>query len=255
MAEPAHCSSPSSATARADAATSLALDGHVHLQADMPFARIAANFAAAAPDCVPICMIVECAGIDRFAELTHDMEPWGEEGLHDPSTGLHFIAGRQVVSSEGLEVLLLGTRDQSLEKEPAARVIECGHASGAAVCLPWGFGKWLGARRRLVRHLQTQFADMIMLGDITNRPAFWPEPLFAGANILRGSDNLPLAGSGDSVALFGSRLDSAAPISSARDVISLLRQSHPKVEHYGKRKRTLPIVAEQLRLRLSAGAG
>ena len=220
----------------------------------MPWEQVAANFAAACAGFLHVCLVVESAGIDRFAELEAKFEPWGELGLKDPATGLHFVAGRQVVSSEGLEILHIGSRDQSLEGLPADRVIATGLDRGTAVCLPWGFGKWLGQRRRLAIELHARLSHQIMLGDITNRPAFWREPMFDGERVLRGSDNLPMAGSSDTVGAFGSVAKSSAPINSAENVVAILRDPTVPLTPFGKRKSARASVSEQLRLRLSAGA-
>ncbi|XUU60700.1 hypothetical protein ACRAQ6_00070 [Erythrobacter sp. HA6-11] len=232
---------------------SIAMDGHVHLQRDMPWDRIAANFERAAPDHLHVCLIVESAGVDRFAELERTHQPWGELGLKDEATGLHFIAGRQVVSAEGLEVLHIGSRDQSLEGALADRVIAAGLDRGAAVCLPWGFGKWLGERRRLASELYARLSHQILLGDITNRPALWREPMFSGERVLRGSDNLPMAGSSDSVGAFGSALHANSAPTGAQDIIAMLRDRTVPLTGYGQRKSARASVGEQLRLRLAKG--
>ena len=228
----------------------IAIDAHVHLQTNMPFAQIAANFAEMAPGSLPVCLVVESDGVDRFAELKDRCEPWGALGLRDLATGIHFVAGRQVVSEEGLEVLLIGSRDMSLEGRPAERVIEEGFANGAAVCLPWGFGKWLGRRRDLVASLYAGLSRQITLGDIANRPEFWREPLFKGARILRGSDNLPMAGSSDGVGSFGSLLKTRKPAKDAGDLVCLLRDPDVCLRPYGKRKSASASIIEQVRLRL-----
>ena len=60
------------------------------------------------------------------------------------------IAGRQIVSAERIEVLALGTRTQIPDGQPLAATIDAVRADGALAVLPWGFGKWWGARGRMV---------------------------------------------------------------------------------------------------------
>ncbi|WP_394729137.1 hypothetical protein [Altererythrobacter sp. GH1-8] len=233
----------------------VAMDGHVHLQSDMPWDLIASNFSSHAPDHVPVCLIVESAGIDRFAELQMTCDPWGATGLKDTATGLHFVAGRQVVSEEGLEILLIGSRDQSGEGQPADRVIGAGFDRGAAVCLPWGFGKWLGKRRVLAGDIHKRLSSQVILGDITNRPLHWHEPMFAGQRVLRGADNLPLPGSSDIVGTFGSIIEPKEEVTTADQLVALLRDTAIMLEPYGKRKTARASVFEQIRLRLNRGGG
>ncbi len=228
----------------------LALDGHVHLQHAMPFEQIARNFAEAAPGHAPVCMIVESVGIDRYADLEERCESWGAMGLYDRETGLRFVAGRQVVSAEGLEILLLGSREQGFEGETADRVIAFGLEHGAAVCLPWGFGKWLGARRDLAARLHQRMPRHIMLGDIDNRPAVWSERLLKHTRVLRGSDNLPMTGSSDRVGLFGSTIADPRAWDRAEDLIDALRNASIDLRPFGKRKGLVASVTEQVRLRL-----
>lgn len=235
-------------------ATRIAIDGHVHLQRNMPWDMIATNFASAAPGCLPLCIVTESAGFDRFSELATTCHPWGEHGLCSPKTGLYFVAGRQVVSAEGLEILVVGSRDQSTEGLPADRVIAKGLDSGAAICLPWGFGKWIGTRRQIAKDLHARLSMQMTLGDITNRPAIWPEPLFNGQRVLRGSDNLPMAKSSDTVGAFGSIIEASQPVQSAQQVIELLRDPNVPLVPFGERKDARASVGEQIRLRFNRGA-
>ena len=232
----------------------LAIDGHVHLQRDMPWDRIAANFAQAAPGHSPVCLVVESAGVDRFSELESHCIPWGEYGAKDARTDLSFIVGRQVVSAEGLEILLIGSRDQSLEGVRADKVIATGLDRGAAVCLPWGFGKWIGERRHLASELHARLSQQIVLGDITNRPGVWPEPIFRNRRILRGSDNLPLQGSSDGVGLFGSIITPDNPVDQAEQVVAMLRDLSVALQPFGKRKATVASIREQVRFRFAKDA-
>ncbi|QBR38565.1 hypothetical protein ETW23_21930 (plasmid) [Leisingera sp. NJS201] len=84
---------------------------------------------------------------------------------------LTVIAGRQVISSEGIEVLALATVRRFCDGRPAAALLGELQAAGIPAVLPWGVGKWLGRRGRLVAELlQTQAAPGLFLGDNAGRP-------------------------------------------------------------------------------------
>ncbi|HEX9876461.1 MAG TPA: hypothetical protein VGC50_07410 [Gammaproteobacteria bacterium] len=113
---------------------------------------------------------------------------------------LNVISGYQIVTTENLEVLALGSIERIPDGEPADRVIEAARASGAIPVVPWGFGKWLGRRGKCVHSLVDSSAPgELFLGDNSNRLAGFPEPPIlrraraAGFQILPGTDPLPFA--------------------------------------------------------------
>jgi hypothetical protein len=111
------------------------------------------------------------------------------------------VAGRQIVTAEGIEVLALATDRRFAEGASLGATVEAVQRAGAVAVLPWGFGKWLGRRGAVVRgYLEGKAPTGLCLGDNGGRPSFWPRPaLFAwadaaGVPILPGSDPLPLPG-------------------------------------------------------------
>jgi len=132
---------------------------------------------------------------------------------------VYLVAGRQKVSKERIEVLALCLdpadplrceQDGVLSAEGLVRrVLD----AGAAAVLPWGFGKWIGARGAkvadLVRHQDFCAHPRFFLGDIAHRCWPWPAPraFGAGVRVLRGTDPLPLAGLEGSLARYGSCVD------------------------------------------------
>jgi hypothetical protein len=71
---------------------------------------------------------------------------------------------------------------------------------GAVPVIPWGFGKWMGTRGKIVRDLlELARKTDIFLGDNGGRPAFLPRPVHfnsaesLGIRILPGSDPLPFS--------------------------------------------------------------
>lgn len=117
----------------------------------------------------------------------------------DTGNTLIVIAGRQIVSSEGLEVLALAT-NRSIESGRSLRdSIQMINSVDAIAVVPWGVGKWLGQRGKVVRrYIESANRNDVFLGDISGRPSFWPRSdVFRlaesrGIRVLPGTDPLPL---------------------------------------------------------------
>ena len=120
------------------------------------------------------------------------------------------IAGRQIVSSERLEILALGLNRAYADGQPLHKTLENLLAVDCLAVLPWGAGKWTGKRRRIVVNLfrDAAFAD-VFIGDSGNRPYFWPCPDLSGPpggvapRNLPGSDPLPLRNQERRIGSFG----------------------------------------------------
>jgi hypothetical protein len=178
---------------------------------------------------------------------------------------LALIAGRQLLSREGVEVLALGLDPgQPLagvadRAEPAADLLAGALAAGALGVLPWGLGKWLGARGARIAALaaQPRFAEhpRFFLGDVAQRAWPWPEPaLFAAHRVLAGSDPLPVPGAGSRVARYGLRVEGEFdPEAPARSLLSALAARGP-VGRYGRRETILETIREQLAYRARRAA-
>jgi hypothetical protein len=111
---------------------------------------------------------------------------------------IHVIAGRQVVTSENLEVLALATTDERPDGEPVTSVVDWVLDTGGIPVIPWGFGKWWGTRGQILsRLLESSPRKDFFLGDNSGRPWCLGKPRHfrtaAGQNrrILPGSDPLP----------------------------------------------------------------
>ena len=120
-----------------------------------------------------------------------------------PDCRLAVIAGRQIVTRERLEVLALGTRHSFMQGACIEDLI-CEAADVNAIpIVPWGFGKWTGKRKKILKGLlQNRDLPLFFLGDNANRPAFASIPLVfrmaeeAGIRNLPGSDPLPYPNEG-----------------------------------------------------------
>jgi hypothetical protein len=200
------------------------VDAHVHIHDCFKLEEFlysaARNFANAkkqiGADSNPesVLMLTETAAADYFTRLLRlagqatgqqravtfhkTKEPCSLHAELGSGQRLTLVAGRQIVTAEKLEVLALGTEQQFRDGEPILEVIDKVRAVNALAVVPWGFGKWLGRRGRVMDKLlencsHTQF----YLGDNSGRMKFMFEPRhFARARdkniaILPGSDPLP----------------------------------------------------------------
>jgi len=123
---------------------------------------------------------------------------------------LFLISGRQIVTAERLEVLALSTVSEIPDGLPLEETVAEVEKNGALPVIPWGFGKWIGRRGRILKRFMEEVSrPSFFLGDNGGRPAFLPEPaLFPfgrerGIRILPGSDPLPYPSETDRAGSFG----------------------------------------------------
>ena len=168
------------------------------------------------------------------------------------------VAGRQIRTAEGLEVLALCCRAEFQDGLPFDVTLDRVRERGAVAVLPWGFGKWWFARARVMRSfLSSQQASSVYLGDNGGRPAVFPDPpLFKlayrlGIFVLPGSDTLPLASEAARVARYGfrirGRLDITRP---ACGIKALLEAQTTPPRIFGRREGLAAFVRHQTALRL-----
>ncbi len=256
--------------------TRIFADGHVHVYPEYDprsFGRAAAARAAEYGGPLLLCL-ADVHGAKAFTELDATLwEPAGESrsrrmrsGVAGESTAgrdahpVHVVCGRQLVSAEGLEVLALALDPTDpLNEEPARErgardLARAGLERGAIVVLPWGVGKWIGARGRLVERLVAD-ADLrrhprFFLGDIAHRIGSWPHPGGEEAvRVLPGSDVLPLPGDEARVARYGFSIDVRwDPDRPAAALLEALEEGRDVVP-VGRREPPWRVVRDQLRYR------
>ena len=204
-------------------------DTHVHSYPfyDLPRQLGAAvrNLSHAAPDAtVRLLCLTERAGQYVFEALASGdvkapgwtISPAGDGSALTAMRAEHecltVLPGRQFVTAERIEVLALG-RDLRIEDGlpldvTLARVRE----QEVTPVLPWGLGKWWGARGRLVRNvLDTSAPGDVVFADTCLRPALFPTPALLrkarsrGFLILYGSDPLPRPGEEELTGLWASQ--------------------------------------------------
>ncbi len=201
------------------------LDGHVHIQpgfdldqfldqAWLNFSQVSRVMLPGDEDCTFVLLLTEADGYDFFSSLALDAEngysrsekKWQfHETLEHNSLfatnreqRILLIAGRQLISSENIELLSLFCprviEDRSRSLAELARQVS---NEGAIPLLPWGVGKWLGRRGKAVQaFLDSPPVPFFLVGDSGNRPRIWGYPrLLAraeqqGVGALAGSDPL-----------------------------------------------------------------
>lgn len=262
------------------------VDAHVHFHPGADTSRLLAaavsNFSLAArqmragsKSCQGVLMLAEMSGVDWFGSVLSQAgrciaDGWRASASSAESVSLHLmkddgsqlfvVAGCQIVTAEGIEVLALGTRDRIADRMPMATTLDAVRTAGAIAVLPWGAGKWLGKRGKLVNKLFGMAGEIgLYAGDNGGRPVFWPRPRVfriaesQGRAVLPGTDPLPLAGEERRVGQVGfwvaGALSMDAPMAMLR---SILEQQPPDTVHsYGKLESPWAFVRNQLALRVS----
>ncbi len=127
-----------------------------------------------------------------------------------PEKVIRIVAGHQVVTMENIEVLALFVRQALVNGLSLHETIDKIKALGGIPVLPWGVGKWLGKRGRIIQEFMVNTErGSFFLGDNGGRPRFWSTPnLFGvaaktGIVVLPGSDPLPLPNEALRVGSFG----------------------------------------------------
>jgi hypothetical protein len=209
------------------------VDAHVHVYPRFDPARLLfsahENFArhmraSAAPGAAwqGVLMLSETQSCDWFSQVRaagdSQIHGWRLQPTADDisllATGpaqqrVHIVAGRQINTREGVEVLTLASTVRIADGTPLESAIKQGLESVSVVVLPWGAGKWLGARGELVARTLQECSDKVFAGDNRGRPWIWPRPsVFAGCAarrrpVLPGTDPLPLAGHEKHVGTYG----------------------------------------------------
>jgi len=201
-------------------------------------------------------------GADRGLWKMHKTEEETSLCLTDGGQRTLFVvAGRQVVTRERLEVLALATRRSFEHNASIEELIHEIGREGALIVIPWGWGKWTGARGKLLRRLiQTPGLPPFYLGDSANRPAFWPcSPIFRlaqerGIRNLSGSDPLPFRRenrrAGRCGFILGGSLDRRYPVA---DLKRLLMNPSVRIQPYGRQETPLRFMRNQLAMQLRKG--
>lgn len=213
----------------------IAMDAHVHFYAEYDTslfldcaARNLSALQSAEHPVQPACgylLMTESHGDNWFASIASaQLGNWRYEAsdeaasckLRKETNGVEqqliVVAGHQVVTAEGLEVLVIGTQAKPADGQQIRQVIDAALSDNLLTILPWGFGKWTFARGRLIKALIDEYGTRIFLGDNAGRlamgsiPALMKYGVSQGLCVLPGTDTLPLAREAKGVGAYGAVL-------------------------------------------------
>jgi hypothetical protein len=178
---------------------------------------------------------------------------------HPRKSPIVFIAGRQIVTREKLELLSLCSSKHLTEGQSLRESVDATFESEGVPVLPWGFGKWWFARGRALQTFlqRREAAKPYLLGDngcrlSLHRPSLLRASEDHGIPVLAGSDPLPLRSHVTRPASFGSifqgQIDLKLPTVWMRAKLLDLCHS-PKT--FGKCRSPVQFGNDQLQLRCS----
>ena len=169
------------------------------------------------------------------------------------------ISGEQLVTKERIEVLAIGSREKIQSGLILSTTVSSVLDLGGVAIVPWGVGKWLGKRGKIIDTLRaTNSNPLLFLGDNGSRPIFWPVPRFKGGKrgvhprLLSGTDPLPLEKEERRVGTFGTcipgNLDSATPFRSLKQILCA---PETIISDFGSLQTPLCFFKQQLALRIA----
>ena len=167
---------------------------------------------------------------------------------------IYVVAGQQVYSSEGLELLALNTERRFESRLPFAESIKQAVDCGATVVINWCFGKWWGERGKVLRDvMRSPHLQKCFLGDVPLRfsqqldSVLLKELREVCSGVLSGSDPLPFKAEVVKPGSFGSFGDfSEQPdLSSTEGIGSLLMKLGAEQKSFGSRDSILTFLGRQ----------
>ncbi len=191
-------------------------DTHVHLypchRIEETLKSLLKNLAGHDRSAVQLAFLAERSDCDYFAKLKSGeikvnldiSELPSQPGvllLQYEGRSCYLFAGRQIVSSERVEILGLMSEKHLSDGLPAKETVERLLEDGAIPVISWAPGKWFFKRKAIVNELLDSFdPGQLFLGDTFLRPTVWGTPILMkkglnkGFSVLAGSDPLPFAG-------------------------------------------------------------
>ncbi|HVO73724.1 MAG TPA: hypothetical protein VMT35_06850, partial [Ignavibacteriaceae bacterium] len=200
----------------------------------------------------PVLFLTESWGVNQFKILKEkkygnkkgwNFAPTQEENsivaVKNEEKKIIIIAGRQIVTKEKLEVLGLGILNAIGDKKPIKEVIDDVKKKGGLAVIPWGVGKWVGSKKKIVN--ETLELPGLFVGDNGNRPFFWSNKKifsqFEKKNIknLSGSDPLPFKSESGRAGSFGFAMEGVVNFDRPfESLLNKLSGEQPELLYYGK---------------------
>lgn len=153
------------------------------------------------------------------------------------------LAGGQIVTSEKLEVLSLATAKRYPDGQSLRDTLAALASDGVLAVIPWGFGKWLMKRGRLLLAvIDSATAGDFFLGDNGGRPQMTRQPELLryaekkGFRILPGTDPFPFRSQQGKAGSYGFVVDDwVVDAHPAKQIRSRLRAMTMSPRPYGNR--------------------
>lgn len=169
------------------------------------------------------------------------------------------ISGRQIITEGGIELLALCTTKNFKEHEDLEKTILNVITANAIPVVPWGFGKWVGEKKNIIKNLINLDKDIkFFLGDNSGRPRFWFEPyLFklgksCSRFVFPGTDALPIPSEVSKTGSYGfylkTELNLSKPSEGLKKVLNDLNES-PLT--FGKLENPIKLFRNQLIMQLN----
>ncbi|HEC27118.1 MAG TPA: hypothetical protein ENI67_06895 [Gammaproteobacteria bacterium] len=263
--------------------TRLFVDAHVHFYDcfdpctffSSAYANLSSPTEAAIENetSVKVLLLTETPGENGFLRLLDASENIGQpictggESWYSHTTGevdsvslkthsgkvLYVIAGRQIVSHEGLEVHALATDALFDEGRPLLELIEAINRSGGVAAVPWGTGKWLGRRGKVLTSMSRRFVQAgVLLSDSGIRPWAWPRSgLFnSGPRVIAGTDPLPISTEACRTGSFGfSTIAPWDPERPTHSMRTILKNQLLEMTRFGRPQGVWQFLSRQLAIR------
>lgn len=175
----------------------------------------------------------------------------------NPAGGqVYLLCGRQLVTSEKLELLVLGS-DSPVYDGTKGLLWHVENNLSELLVIPWAIGKWLGHRGAIVSEVISRHSDVIHIGDNGGRPAFWShvrqfkEVAQSTNAIWPGTDPLPLPGQECAVGLNTIAVEGVDLATlSGKDLVAALRTNNSPIITRARRENPIDFFYNQIRLRL-----
>jgi hypothetical protein len=260
------------------------VDSHVHYYSCFDKTKLITsairNFESAATELrwatSPVGMLIfaENHGSREFSRFADEVQrdkadPWEIEATSEKSSltvvrngvrRLMLLEGRQIRTSESLEVLAISCSEDIPDGRPVRETLRLLYSVGAIGVVPWAFGKWWFGRGQLVNALiEEETPEHFFLGDNGGRPHLspWPEQFRRaeerGIRVLPGTDPLPLPGEETRIGSYGfvvcGPLDHDRPGESLK---RLLNDPERSPIPYGRGLGWLPFLRKQWLIRRGA---
>jgi len=262
------------------AQATLSIDGHVHLYPIYDLVRaIESGYKNLIKNCngksgekvIPVWLLTERSDCAIFENISKSPAAFNKDGYefipnadgltilvkNNSELLLYIFAGRQLVASEGLEILsLVSTLNIPDRSKPIREIKQAILDSGGIPTLNWAPGKWFFNRGKVIASLINEnSADDVFIGETTLRNTLWPEPKLIkqakqkSYSVIAGSDPLPFNGEEETVGTFGFKIrgdfDSSKP---AQLFCRMMKENKDKIELIGRRNDIFTFASRQYKI-------